>query len=291
MPELYGRLFEVKLGKDQKTFIEPTSGRQFRVLFRVLMDWGGHHSYLDLSIFNLSRETEHKMLKRGEVVTLAGGYENRFDNLFQGEISNVLPERFGADRITRIFAKGGATALQGASITRTLGEGSALRDAVKACADAMGLPAVINGQEFEANLSNGQTLFGDPKKILTQLSKTHGFDWLIENSKLVAVGSSANRSGSVHQITPMTGMEGSPEIEVSGTSDLMVNVKTRLNPKVKIGQLFKIESAYPQANFSNAYYDRIPETAGTGTYKTMLIEHAGDSYGDTWTTKLKGLKR
>jgi len=286
MAEYYGRLFEIQLGKDLKPFIEATSGRQFKMLFNVLLDWRGYQSYMDISIYNLSRETAAKVFKKNDKIALQAGYENRIDYLFQGKITNILPERIGPNRITRVYARGGARELEESTITKTLGEGSALPEVIKACASAMGLPAVINGSALSnVTYSGGYAMHGDPKKILASLAKTHDFNWLVENQKLVVIGKDSKRSGQTHQISALTGMEGSPELTEVGA-----NVVTRLNPKIKIGQLFKINSEYPRANFSNVYFQDIPETVGQGTYRAERIEHSGDSHGDTWSTKLTGLK-
>lgn len=286
MAEYYRRQFELLFGDDLRPMIEATNGRQLRVAFNITLDWGGYHSLMDLSIFNLSRDTEAMYFARYAPIALRAGYENRIDFVFQGQISNVLRERSGPDRITRIFARGGALELNESTISKTLGEGSALPEVIKSCADAMGLPAVINGASLGAvSFSGGYSMFGDPKKILSSLAKTHGFDWVVENNKIVIVESSQKRSGPVHEISALTGMEGSPEITEVGA-----DVKVRLNPKMKIGQHFQVNSEFPQANFSNVYFQNIPQTIGEGTYKIHRIVHRGDSYGDDWTTELTGLK-
>lgn len=291
MAEYYGRLFEIQLGKDLKPFIEATGGRQFRVVFNALLDWRGYQSLLDLSIYNLSRETEAKIRETYKQIAIKAGYENRVDYLFKGGISNILRERSGPDRITRIYARGGALELDKSTITRTLGEGSTLVEVIKACASAMGLPAIISSNELNGvTYSGGYAMHGDPKKILSSLAKTHSFNWLIENGRLVVADKHSKRPGQIHRISALTGMEGSPEIAGGGPYEVDVKVTTRLNPKIKIGQLFKINSEYPRANFSGVYFNGIPETIGKGTYRAERIEHTGDSHGDAWSTKLTGLK-
>jgi hypothetical protein len=283
MSEYYNRRFSLEL--DEKELIAESSGRQFRITFNVLIDFGGYNSYADISIYGLSRDTEAKAFKRGQRVALRCGYENSVDFIFQGDLVNIFREKRGADKITRLICRSGAVDRTEKSINRTLGEGSVLPDIIKACADALGLPLVINNEDFTSvpPYAGGKVLFGSPDTILKELSKTHGFEYTVENGKIVVVGKGAFRNGGIHQISQFTGMVGAPEITEVGA-----DVTIRMNPKIKIGGRFQITSEFKTFNFSDIRFQDVPESAGTGIYRIFRIEHEGDSYGDDWNTKISG---
>ena len=69
-----------------------------------------------------------------------------------------------------------------------------------------------------------------------------------------------------------------------------VDVSMRLLPKIKIGQRVDIQSKLSTFNFSNMYFQDIPENAGSGIFNVYRLSHVGDSYGDAWTTKVTGYR-
>ena len=285
MFDSYDRRLQIEIGKGRDLFLESDAGFQIRVVFKIRLDWGARQSYADIAIYNLNRDTEARVFRRGEPVALRAGYANSQDYLFQGDIMFIQRERAGPDRLTRIFARGGSVAQQKSVIAETLGEGANLKQAISACAKALGYPVVIYGDELNVTLQKGHTMVGDPMKWLESLSRTHKFTFGFEGSKIVVLGDNSHRPGPAHKVSSLTGMEGSPEVTEVG-----VNVRTRLNPRVKIGQLLHIESLTPQANFSGVYFrdklpENLPKTIGEGRHTVKKIEHEGDTHGDAWTSR------
>lgn len=284
MTQFYSRVWELLI--DGETFIAATEERQFRIVFNVLIDFGGSVSYADISIYNLSSETSSKAFKRDSNVTLKAGYSETVDSIFKGRITNILYERQGPDTITRLVARGGSQpATQ--SINKTLGENVKLIEIIKELASSMGYPLVVKSSDFDnvPSYIRGKVLYGDPRQYLDELAKTHNFNYLIENDRMVVVGSESFRGGSPNIVSESTGMEGIPEITETG-----VDVTLRLTPKIKIGGRIDIQSDNKTFNFSNLYFQNIPPAAGTGIYKVYRIAHTGDSYGDSWSTKITGFR-
>lgn len=284
MSRFYSRVWELLI--DDKTFIAVTEGRQFRLVFNILIDFGGSISYADIGIYNLSNETASKAFKTGSNVSIKAGYTDTIDFIFKGRITNILYERQGADTVTRLIARGGSQqATQ--SIEKTLGAGVRLPEILKELATALGYPLEINNDDF-SNVPpylRGKVLHGDPRQYLDSLADTHKFGYLVENDRLIIVGNKSFRGGPPLVVSEITGMEGIPEITETGA-----DVSLRLTPKVKIGGRIDIQSEFKTFNFSNAYFQNIPPAAGTGIYRVYRIAHTGDTYGDTWTTKITGFR-
>lgn len=284
MSRFYSRVWEVLI--DDKVFIAATEGRQFRVTFDVLIDFGGSISYANIGIYNLSQETASKAFKQGSTVGLRAGYSDTVDFIFKGRITNIFYERNGADTITRLVARGGSQpATQ--SVNKTLGAGVALVDIIKELATSLGYPLVINDADFSqvSPYIRGKVLYGDPRVFLDQLADTHKFNYLIDNDRLVVVGGQSFREGTPYVVSEFTGMEGIPEITEVG-----VDVSLRLTPKIRIGGRVDIQSKLRTFNFSNVYFQNVPASAGVGIYRVYRLEHKGDSYGDQWTTKVTGFR-
>jgi hypothetical protein len=276
-----------ELSVDGVVLIAATGGRQFKCTFEVLNDFGGYTSYCDLAIFNLSSDTANKVLKRGSLLSLRAGYADSIDTIFAGTIRNILRERQGPDTITRLICRGGKLPGEQGQVNVTLGENAKITDIIRACVAVTGYPVVMDDDQFSdiAPYPYGYVLGGDPLMYLDNLAETHGFNYVIENERMIIVRRGKARQGDTHIISQFTGMEGIPEITEVG-----IDVTTRLNPKIKIGGKFIVESKLATFNFSNLYFVDIPPTAGQGEYDIFRVSFSGDSWGDTWSTKITGYR-
>ena len=272
---------------DDQQFIAPTDGRQFKIVFEILHDFGGFVSYCDLSIYNLSADTANKAFKRGSKIAFRAGYAETIDSIFIGTIKNVLRERRGPDTITRLICRGGRLTDENKQINETLGAGARVTDIIRACIKALDYPSVLEDSQFSDidPYPRGYVLNGDPRVYLDKLAKTHGFSYIVENERVIVVRDGSFRQGSVHIVSQFTGMEGIPEITEVGA-----DVVIRLNPRIRIGGRFAIESELATFNFSNLFFQNIPESAGQGEYRIFKLAHSGDSWGDAWSTKITGFR-
>lgn len=283
MPSFYNRVFELFVSDRDNPFIAATSGRQFRIVFNVLLDGGGFNTYAEIIIYGLSRSTEAKILKKYEYVALRAGYEDSIDYIFKGEIVNLIREK----HLARIICKGGALIQDTKTVNISFGDGVTAQALCRACADAMELPIVINDDDFsdQSTYLSGYVLSGDPKMYLNKLGKAHDFWWLIDGEKVIVVGNGSSRKGLVQVISAANGMVGVPEITEVGA-----DVTVKLSPSIKIGGQFEIKSEFAQVNYSNIYFQDVPETLGQGIYNIHKLEFTGDSYGDSWDTRITGYR-
>jgi hypothetical protein len=250
-----------------------------------MLDFGGFISYADIGIYNLRNESVSKLLKRDAVITIRAGYQETIDTIFQGKINNTFKERSGPDTIARIIARGGSQPK--GSINKTLGKNAKLTDIIAACANSLGYPLVINSDDFASvpPYPRGYVLNGDPRVYLDSLAQAHGFSYIVDNERLIVTGNESFRDGEPFIVSQFSGMEGIPEITEVGC-----DVSVRLSPKVRIGGRIDVKSELATFNFSNLYFQNIPENAGAGIYRVFKVEHVGDSWGDKWTTQITGYR-
>lgn len=287
MTEFYRRQFEVFVSDRNNPLIEATNDRQFKIVFSVLKDWGGFNSYATIDINNLFLGTESKAFKKYEYIALRAGYEGNIDYIFKGDIVNIIRVKRGPSRITRLICKGGALAQDASTINKSFEGGVTAITLIKELAGALGFPLVINDADFaeQSPYLSGYLLSGDPKKLLNRMARSHDFKWMIENERLVVVGNESSRSNPVTIISASRGMVGVPEITEVG-ADVLV----KMNPSLKIGARFRIESEFAQVNFSNVFFQDVPETLGQGEYRIQKLQIDGDSYGDRWDTRVTGIR-
>lgn len=288
MSNFYRRQFELFISDRDVPFIAATNDRQFKITFNILLDYGSFNSYADIAVYNLAKSTEGKVFKKGEYVGFRAGYEDNIDYIFKGEIVNIIREKAGGNKITRLICKGGAISQEKATINKSFEGGVSIQTLCKACADALEFPLIINDDDFPSDSPylSGYLLTGDPKAKLNQLAKAHAFQWMIENEKLVIVGNDSSRKGAPVVVSAANGMVGIPEI-----TEIGADATVRLSPSFRIGGEFEIESTFVQVNYSNVFFQDVPETLGQGIYVVQKLQFNGDSYGDSWDVKVSGLRK
>jgi hypothetical protein len=278
---------QFELSVDGSILIAATNRRQFKCTFEILHDFGGSTSYADIAIYNLKAETANKANLKGKSISFRAGYEDSIDKIFSGTIKNVLYERQEPSTITRLICRGGKLTEDQTQINETLGDGVKVPELVRACVTAIGYPIVIDDTQFDdiEPYVYGYQLSGDPRTYLEKLSKAHKFNYVLENDRMIVLREGYARQGEAHIVSQFTGMEGIPEI-----TEIGVDVTVRLNPKIRIGGKFRVESKLATFNFSNLYFVDIPESAGQGDHKIFKLAYSGDSKGDTWSTKITGYR-
>jgi hypothetical protein len=278
------RLFEVLV--NGQTFISESKGTQFKIVFNVSIDFGGFNTYMDLSIYNLSNESEALLLTKDTTIALRAGYDDTIDTIFNGKIFNAFKDRQGPSTLIRIIARGG-TSFDKKTVNLTLGDNAPVIDVIKASAEATGYPIVIDDSQFSdvAPYTRGFVLSGDPWLKLDNLAQLHNFSYVIDNDSIVIVHKDSFRIGEPVEVSERTGMEGIPEI-----SEVGCNVTTRLNPKLKIGGRIDIKSQFRTITFSNVYYVDVPASAGVGVYRIFKLEYSGDSWGNDWSTRITSVR-
>lgn len=282
MSEIFGRRWSLSVGG--VTLIEQTEDRQFRVTFNILIDFGGSNNYADIRIYNLSESTANKAFKKGARIVFEAGYVDTVDTVFIGNVKNILRERQGADTITRLICR---SEQYSGFINQSFGAGVDVVTLIKACADALDYPYVITDSQFNdvPSYTGGYSLQGDARVLLDKLAVTHGFNHTVENGRRIILRNGYERNTSPLVVSQFTGMEGIPQI-----SEVGADVKMRLNPKLRIGGTIDIQSNLKTFNFSNIYFQDVPESAGTGIYKIQQISHEGDSWGDAWTSSVTSIR-
>lgn len=273
---------------DGKPFIKSTDLRQFRVTFLSRMRYTDKLSFLDLGIYNLSRETN---IEQGKEIVLNAGYDEEFDQIFRGRIITVLKEREGANIITRLLCRSGASDVR-PSISLSFGQNSEIVDVLQSIAKQLGVSLNIDREQFKnANkLIRGFNAQGDMLKILDSLAYQFCFNWIHSADALIIDRKDKPSKGNLREVSLFTGMIGVPEAE-GDIGGYFVRVNMKLSPRIHIRSTIDLKSEYASYSTGN-FYITPPENGGkvSGKYKVIELVHRGDSWGERWQTEIRGQK-
>ena len=289
MSQYYDRRYEILI--DGEPFISATDGPTFRCAFDVSINPSDTNSTADIRLYNLNDNSVGKVLKRQRSITLRAGYVETIDTIFTGTIINTFQEREGPSVITRLLCKSAQLPADRGTISASFGAGVTVMDLLNALAGAMPQVLLADERQFEdiPPYPRGYTLNGDVRTCLDALAYAHKFSYVFFNGALIVDRGGYERNGSERIVSRYTGMEGVPEI-TGGEQGVGCDVSVRLDPKMRVNGKFKIRGEFATFNTGNMFFTDIPELMSLGTYNILSITHNGDTHGDTWSTRLSGIK-
>ena len=283
----YLRAYRILL--DGKEFIVGGDGRQLRITFNVTLGYAGYSGTGEVAIYNLS-EASREMIQSGVKLRLEAGYVGAVGEVFMGQINGVLHERQGADVV--VYAMMSTLTNKDARITRSYTTNTKVATVIKDCAAEAGYGLSWNEASFDdVPLLIGGYYIGDrsPIHVIKALAKQHGFEAAISEERIIITRKWADQGKDPLVIGEFTGMEMMPEVTASG-----IYVTTRLNPALYPGQLFEVDAQYMTFTMANAVVDMsnvAGRRAGTAIHTVRKIEHQGDSHGDSWSSKIEGIRQ
>jgi len=264
----------------------------------------------DARIYNLSTNTAN-LIASPEFTQLAVkvGYASpsNFALIFAGSLKQVrLGREDQKNSYVDLTAADGDEAYNFANFALTLAAGTATpSNAVQAMIANMARAALASptgkpgGQAVSAGYipplsSNapprGRSFFGAVKDELRDLAANNDCKWSIQDGKLCLIPNTGYIIGQQPiVISPTNGLIGVPEQTQNG-----LEIRTLLNPALKIGQLIKLDSSninqyrygLTTAVAQNLRLKALIDLSADGTYYVMRANHFGDTRGNDWYTDL-----
>lgn len=251
----------------------------------------------DIRIYNLSQTTAQKIKKEFTRVLLQAGYDGNFGTIFDGTIKQIRRGRENpTDTYIDVTAADGDNAYNYSVTSISLAAGqTAPANAIETIIRGMATHGVSKGYVPDnlpgAPLPRGEVHYGMSRDILRKLASSSDAAWSIQDGKVDVIPlTSYKPSSEIPVITAATGMIGLPEQTQNG-----IRVRVLLNPKMKIGQLIKIDNKsilqlrYSMNNAVEA--QQLTEAMGhklddDGFYYVMIADHTGDTRGNAWYTDM-----
>jgi hypothetical protein len=246
----------------------------------------------DIRVYNLSDNTVQRVQKEFERVVLQAGYAGNYGVIFDGTIKQVRRGRESqTDTYIDITAADGDSAYNFAVMNVTLAAGSTANDHLEQVLSSMKSRGITMGEAPELSatrLPRGKVFYGMTRDFLDVLGKTQDVSWSIQDGKLTLIPNNAYLPGEAVVVTSATGMIGLPEQTQNG-----INVRTLLNPGIRIGKRLQINNTSIQqyryglsnnAGTSNSFVKQQAKIADDGFYKAFVVDHYGDTRGNEWYT-------
>lgn len=269
-------------------FIDSRDDHQFRCVFDITVNPQNTLVLADIQIYNLSKATT--INQRADII-FSAGYEDNFDILFTGTVTNVFKERRGPDVVTRLLCRSG-TASQRGEMMSSYSSGARLTDVLTDAARSWPLRLEIDESQFDDKdvFTTGYIACGDIPTILNKLANMFKFRWVPERGHLVVTREDRERSTTVFEINQHTGMVGMPEARL-GPQIIGVNVTTRINPSIRTISRINVQSEFSTYNTGNSFIAEMAGDASTnGEYNVFSIHYIGDTHGEVWDMRIDGIR-
>lgn len=271
-------------------FIEDQTGlRQFRIVFDVQVSPGDALSLADIRVYNLLKGTA---IAQGDSIVLRAGFDDTFDTIFIGFVTNILREREGPDIITRLICKSGDPVTDRGSAQGSYGEGTRIVDILRDLARSWPIQLDIVEEQFaDAQLfTSGYVTNGDIPTILSNLGYAYEFEWVQERGRLIVTRVNRPRTITPTLINQFTGMQGIPEV-TRGPDGMGVFVATRMNPYFRVNGRITVESEFATFNTGNLFIVELSgDATANGDYNIFQLRHRGDNHGNLWVTEIDGIR-
>jgi hypothetical protein len=270
----------------------------------------------DIRVYNLSNDLAQYVMDNYRVqdkvtapfskslmtVSLSAGYDANFGLLFNGEVKQARTGRQDQrDTFVDITAADGDEAYNFAVSARSLAAGAKPSDAVSALIQTMaqGAQGVIpqgNPPELTARPTlRGEVFYGATRDRLRQLAYENNCTWSIQDGEFTLIPFAKYLPGPIPVISVATGLIGVPE-----QTDQGLEMRTLLNPNIKVGQAVKLDNksavnlfrysldaaAQSGDDASNLALSRAIHLNQDGLYYVMCVNHVGDNRGEEWYSDL-----
>jgi hypothetical protein len=292
---------------------------EMRVTFEVSITWENVWSIADIKIWNPTQALVERLKGQGGEVKLNAGYREAIGTIFQGLFINVfLGWENDGTRYVQMYCRTAldvelssshttVRALRSGVPQTAVGqewvEGSSIYSIAEQLANCFRGPGITFMPEFQNRNGPGwtrlkETIINTPMAVtnsaqgaLSKLARDYGFQWTVDHGrvKLSILGEGKPEFDELIEISPETGMIGSPSLSDSLSSDGSGNtlvVKTVILPNYSIGRSFTIDSKATTFNWSNIYHLKVNPKAGKGTYVIRSLTFTGDTHGEDWWVKI-----
>lgn len=283
----YLRKWELRI--DGEPFIQSGPLHNFRMVFDITISTQATVSFADIRIYNLAKTTA---IEQGKSITLKAGYEDNFDTIFAGTITNVLREREGPSTFTRILCSSASQLVSRGSARSSYGAGATVTEVITDLARQWPLSLELDPTQFAdaPAFTNGYVADGDIPTILDQLAYQFNFTWTQDRGALIVTRSGKQRSTPIFEINQFEGMVGVPEVS-RGPDGLGVFVTTRINPYIRANSRINVKSEFATYNTGNVFVLPIGgDASANGLYNVLTMHYTGDTHGDDWNLNLDALR-
>ena len=297
---LYGRKWRVLVVLKDGTTALDVSDSDFetgqpgvgalRVTFDIQRPQYQSWYYGDISIYNLTSETEERLIEESASVIVEAGYVNgNYGQIFGGKVFQAIRDRENVvDYVLTLHCIDGMELFNNNFVKVTYNAGDDQRTHIqKICNDATTTIPIDGISETldVKKMPRGKTYFGEPKRYLRQMTLDQKAQMWCDNEKLNISKLNDSPTGEALVITPENGLIDTPQqIDYGCVFRTLLNANLKLmNPPmlVKLDQTM-VRQIKAQIGEILSPLDQ------DGIYRVIGVNHRGDTRGNEWYTEVAG---
>jgi hypothetical protein len=244
----------------------------------------------EISIYNLTGNTESAIIREGMRVIVNAGYEDgTYGKIFDGDIFQPLRDRENVvDYKLTLHCIDGDSLLNNKIVKFTVNSGINQRGMIDQIVSQAYTPAQIGTvTDLDSKtLPRGKVFFGEPKKYFRLIAQDNNAQFYANDGQIHISKITDTAANEAIVYSPQNGIIGTPT-----QIDYGVSFKVLLDSRIKISNppmLVKIDNAYIRQQ--KLIYGQLPTLLDQdGVYKVSKVTHTGDTRGQEWYTEITGV--
>jgi len=230
---LFGRVVELKVGDTEITGLD--------IAFEIEKDLTPEPNPCHVEIFNLGAKNRNILSQYKQVpVQLKAGYKGNVGVIFYGDMIRCSHLKEGPTWKTTLANGDGAKSIQSERINKSFSKGTPVKTVIKEIAEQLKIPSASALKQFEdlsQKLSRGFMVSGNPMDELGSILRDYGYSASVQNNSLQILKDGQALLNQALNLTPRSGLKGSPEIG----SNKKLKVTAVLMPELLPGQKVHID--------------------------------------------------
>jgi len=284
---LFGRKYRVLVSTDEGEGLDVS---QLRCTFNVEKSMAETPNYSEITIYNLSPQTENIIIKAGNRVVLEAGYESeQYGLIFDGDI--IQPLRDKEDGVTyklTLVSQDGDKFLNNGVVNASFSAGQTPRSISNELTSKATNPIevhTISDKLEDKALARGKVVFGLARDYLHQIAKSEQAAFYVNDGKVNIVKAPDLPTGKIIDLSPTSGLIGTPEQTEDG-----VKAKCLLNPLLNLNSFVHIDNGYVRQQKATRD-SQAKQIDQDGVYRIIKITHTGDTRNDSWYSEFVGISQ
>ena len=271
MGDLFKRVWQLQIGTLDLS--------NLAIRFKVKSSLKPEPNVADVEVYNLS-DQNRSILEQLQTpnLRLIAGLGDRAHQIFLGQVRTCYTVVEGPDRITKFSSGDGEQAILGTRIRATYGNqiqiDTAIQDIAKVLGVGVGNLAPIANKLRSKGIASiypqGVALSGNAWRELETICRSCGLEATIQDGALLITELGKAMEGFAVNLTPSTGLIGSPTADNNGTTNCVALIMPELRPGMKV----QMDSL----------------ATGKAVYRIYDAEYTGDTHGQDWYVSM-GLQK
>jgi len=285
--KLYGRKYKLSVLTQRNAAISFDADIHFT--FSIDKNMLRYSQIAEITIHNLSPNTETDILKNGAAVALEVGYDNgAYGKIFAGPIRQAIRgKEDGTTYFLRLVCIDGDDPLNLGLCSLSVTAGTTVRKLAEQIARSSTIPfdvkvdPVIGGQQLQKSAA----VFGKPGDALRNIALNNNAAFYYSDGSAYVSQLSKGPPASVVDLNAQSGMVGMPT-----QTDQGIKVKCLINPNLKLDSWFHLNN---KSIIVNQLEFGVPQTLLDldGIYRIVSFVASGDTRGNDWYMDIEAISQ